>query len=127
MKLMMMMMIERTVRAPLGQHQGKTLLAEVPGVLAVPLLEHHGRHLRGVLGQGRNIPAKCQDEDNDEKIWDGDGNSDVDDEAINDDYKDEDKEDNNYDRATCRRGGPGRQRLPPQLEVAQYRVCTRQV
>ena len=38
MKLMMMMMIERTVRAPLGQHQGKTLLAEVPGVLAVPLL-----------------------------------------------------------------------------------------
>ena len=82
-------------------------------MLAVPLLEHHGRHLRGVLGQGRNIPAKCQDEDNDEKIWDWDGNSDVDDEAINDDYKDEDKEDNNYDRATCRRGGPGWQRLPP--------------
>jgi hypothetical protein len=51
-------------------------------VLAVPLLEYQGRHLRGVLGQGRNIPAKCQDEDNDEKIWDGDGNSDVDDEAI---------------------------------------------
>jgi len=98
-------------------------------VLAVPLLEHHGRHLRGVLGQGRNIPAKCQDEDNDEKIWDGDGNSDVDDEAINDDYKDEDKEDNNYDRATCRRGGPGRQRLPPSWRwpLAQYRVCTRQV
>ena len=82
-------------------------------MLAVPLLEHQGSHLRGVLGQGRNIPAKCQDEDNDEKIWDGDVNSDVDDEAINDDYKDEDKEDNNYDRAAagcapgrCRSGTP---------------------
>ena len=95
MIMMMMMMIERTVTAPWGQHQGKTLLAEVPGVLAVPLLEHHGLHLRGVLGHGRNIPAKCQNEDNDEKIWDGDGNSDVYDEANNDDDKDEDKEDHN--------------------------------
>ena len=35
-------------------------------MLAVPLLKDHGSHLRGVLGQGRNIPAKCQDDDNDE-------------------------------------------------------------
>ena len=40
-------------------------------MLAVPLLKDQGSHLRGVLGQGRNIPAKCQDDDNDEKVWMG--------------------------------------------------------
>jgi hypothetical protein len=48
MMMMLLMRIERTVMAPCGQDQGMDLLAEVPGVLAVPLLEHHGRHLRGV-------------------------------------------------------------------------------